>query len=86
MQTAPKYAPSERAVRPVIGWAVVADQKIKIRTVSDTRRAAIVNFLVTDRSCFIHGHMTDEEIERLWLQQRQGADVEFVTISLGAVQ
>lgn len=64
------------------GWAVIDNGYILVRTVSDTRRAAIVNWLGTERNCFISIHMTDEQIERLWFQFRTAAvDVEHVTIS-----
>lgn len=43
------------------GWAVVNGGKIDARTVCDTRRAAIVNWLVTNTEVF-----TDEAIERAW--------------------
>ena len=39
--------------RAAIGWAVIDDGKIKFRTVSDTRRAAMVNWLVTEHNCMI---------------------------------
>lgn len=81
----PSYAQKPQTIRPVIGWAVVENLEIKIKTVSDTRRAAIVNFLVTERDTMILNSMTDEMIERIWFQRRQGAEVEYVTISYGAL-
>lgn len=65
-----------------VGWAVIDNGDIKVRTVSDTRRAAIVNWLVTERSQFIYGSDSDEHIERLWWRLRTDeVDVECVTIT-----
>lgn len=49
------------------GWAVKEGDVINIRTVSDTRRAAIVNWLVIVPKVMIYNHMTDDEIESRWL-------------------
>lgn len=65
-----------------IGWAVIENGKIKVRTVSDTRRAAIANFLCTERHLLIEDWMSDGEIERIWCYERLGASVEYVTITL----
>lgn len=62
-------------------FAVVADEKINVRTVSDTRRAAIVNWLVVDCNCLILRTDTDEQIEHLWEQERGNASVAAVEIS-----
>lgn len=75
-----EYAPNPPLADEVYGWAIVDERGIRIKTVSDTRRAAIVNFLVTDRGTIIWNHMTDEHIERLWFQNCQGAYVEYVTV------
>lgn len=49
------------------GWAVVdPDGKINVRTVCDTRRAALVNWLVTEKKRFITAFDSDETIERWW--------------------
>lgn len=53
------------------GWAVIDGSGINVRTVSDSRRAAIVNWLVTN-GYMILAHHTDEEIERLWEQAGGG--------------
>lgn len=64
-----------------IGWAVVDNGDIKVNTVSDTRRASIINWLVTERGCRIYNQMTDEQIERLWFQYRPDeVDVSYVSI------
>jgi hypothetical protein len=48
------------------GWAVLDDGQINVRTVSDTRRAALVNWLVTERNILILAQTSDEAIEALW--------------------
>jgi hypothetical protein len=48
------------------GWAVVTDFKIDINTVSETRRGALVNWLVRVAGIMIYQWHTDEEIETLW--------------------
>ena len=47
-------------------YAVVENEKIDVRTVSETRRAAIVNWLVVSRRIPIFLGTTDEEIEEIW--------------------
>jgi hypothetical protein len=48
------------------GWAVRDAQGVKLKTVSDTRRAAIVNWLVTECQVLITNAMPDDVIERQW--------------------
>jgi len=62
-------------------FAVIANEKINVQTVSDTRRAAIVNWLVVDRACLILRTDTDEQIEHLWEQEQGDASVVAVEIS-----
>lgn len=61
-------------------FAVIANEKIDVRTVSDTRRAAIVNWLVVDRGCPIFNSDTDEQIDHLWEQECGDATVAAVEI------
>lgn len=68
------------------GWAAIENGRILVRTVSDTKRAAMVNFLVTERNTFIYSETTDEEIERMWHRYKQGAEIDYVTISQGVMQ
>lgn len=50
-----------------IGWAVFTGTgRVLIRTVSDTRRAAIVNFLVSECQKMVFSRHTDEDIENMW--------------------
>ncbi len=62
-------------------FAVIAGEKIDVRTVSETRRAAIVNWLVVSRACLISSMTTDEQIEALWDEFGRDADVASVEIS-----
>ena len=49
------------------GWAVIDGQGVlNVRTVSPTRRAAIVNWLLTDKGLMAFDVATDEQIERQW--------------------
>lgn len=57
---------SERAE----GYAVMREGKIDIRTVSPTRRAAIVNDLVVNCACPVFAKTTDAQIEDLWREHR----------------
>lgn len=51
------------------GWAVKdVDTGINIRTVSDTRRAAIVNWLVVECGVAVSMGHDDLQIEKLWRQ------------------
>ena len=48
------------------GWAVAHDGQILLKTVSDTRRAALVNWIyVYGRTTVLDGY-SDELIEQLW--------------------
>ncbi len=47
------------------GWAVVSG-RILVNTVSETRRAAIVNYLVAHHNINITNAWTDGDIERCW--------------------
>lgn len=65
------------------GWAVVIWDEISVRTVSDTRRNAIVNWLVIDRDIKIYDTTSDEIIEECWhkLSLLSGAQAIPVTVS-----
>jgi len=65
----------------VRGWAVIDGGKINVCTVSDTRRAAIVNWLIVQKCVMVLASTTDEEIERLWWENRgTTAEVSVVVI------
>ena len=48
------------------GWAIIEDIGIDVRSVSPTRRAAIVNWLVTRAGIMIYSTTTDKQIEECW--------------------
>jgi hypothetical protein len=50
---------------PAKGWAVAVNGVIDVRTVSPTRRAAIVNWLVTHGK-LVFAKDSDEKIETMW--------------------
>lgn len=54
------------------GWAVVSKGKILVKTISDTRRAAIVNWMVTERSVLVRASWDDDTIERIWHESNRG--------------
>lgn len=63
------------------GWGVVDRDGINIRTVSDTRRAAIINWLVTEARTMISNAHEDDHINALWDAQRGDAIVTPIVIS-----
>jgi hypothetical protein len=64
------------------GWAVRESAgEILVKTVSDTRRAAIVNYLVVEHQFMVTRLHSDHEIENLWRHYGKYADVLEVTIS-----
>lgn len=69
------------------GWAILNSHdeteipKINVRSVSPTKRGAIVNFLVTDRGYYVTNDMTDAQIERAWVELRREAIVTRVIIT-----
>lgn len=54
----------------VLGWAVIQSRQILIRTVTNTRIGAIVNYLGTVHEIQVTGAHSEEEIERAWLRVR----------------
>lgn len=52
------------------GWAVATGDEIHPRTVSDTRRSAIVNWLVVHAGTAVYLNWPDAQIERAWLAAR----------------
>lgn len=71
-----------------VGWAVVSGQ-ILVNTVSETRRAAIVNYLVTKHAINITNKWSDEDIERCWAHwgaYSQCSEVSIVAASPATLQ
>jgi hypothetical protein len=71
----------------VAGWAVKVMSEIAIRTVSSTRRSAIVNFLHINIQPISNAH-SDEQIEAIWngVRGRFGLEVVEVTVIEGRPQ
>jgi hypothetical protein len=68
----------------VAGWAVKVGEDIDVRTISPTRRAAIVNFLHCNIQPILNS-FPDATIERIWdgTKDRFGLEVVEVTIIEG---
>lgn len=62
-------------------WAVVDGVGINIRTVSPTRRAAIVNWLCTEARLLATNLATDEDIEGMWQANKGNSDVVRVIVT-----
>ena len=73
------YVPSPKIVATQ-GFAVAKDGVIDVRTISDTGRAAIVNWLVVNGGIMIFPHDAYENIEALWRAIRGSAEVIIVKI------
>jgi hypothetical protein len=64
------------------GWAVVTlSGNIFVKTISDTRRAAIVNWLVTEHRHLVMNSDTDEDIESMWCHYGRHVDCRRVRIT-----
>ena len=62
-------------------WIVVDEDKtVHPLTISGTRRAAIVNWLLSRKNLVITPVMDDEQIEKLWNANRGNAEIETVAI------
>ena len=71
-----------RVMTRAVGWAVVASgARIFVKTVSDTRRAAIINWLVTEKEQLITIFDDDLSIEKMWKHHGSYVDCRQVTIS-----
>ena len=66
----------------VKGYAVITNDKIDVRTVSLTRRAAIVNWLVVEGGRMVYSSTTDEDIEKMWIELHGTSQVVAVEIGL----
>lgn len=63
-----------------MGWAVVSANKLYVRSVSETRRAAIVNWLLTEKDVCVMSYHTDLAIEEMWKHHGRYVDCREVTI------
>lgn len=86
LSTPPKPAPDEAIakVREARGWAIVKeiDDSINVRSVSPTRRAAVVNWLCTERGLMALNTTSDDQIERIWRANKRGYDVREIALAL----
>jgi len=62
------------------GYAIFTDDKISVNTVSETRRASIVNWLVVHRGILITNDMTDARIESFW--KRWGSEARIIKVEI----
>ena len=67
---------------PTRGWAVCHKNIVQVATVAPTRRAAIVNWLATDKDIMALAECPDDVLEKLWKTLRDDADVVEVAIKL----
>ena len=75
---------SETTMADAHGYAIVENDVINVRSVSPTRRGAIVNFLITDCGLLVLNSAPDNAIELMWLDRRGTAEVVAVRITRGA--
>jgi hypothetical protein len=64
------------------GWAVVEGDLIDLRTVSETRRAAIVNWLVVRPRIMVYASWDDEDIEYQWNNNRNLRGAEVIKVNI----
>lgn len=62
------------------GFGIVEFDGLDMRTVSPTRRATIINWLVVQANQMISSRHTDEQIESLWDEHRGEAMVRPVRV------
>lgn len=62
------------------GFAVCTKDGLDMHTVSDTRRAAIVNWLVAAKKHMIFTYDTDAMIEQMWAEAKGSAQVVPVSV------
>ncbi|MEQ1523382.1 MAG: hypothetical protein ABL936_19125 [Aestuariivirga sp.] len=67
------------------GWAVFSGDTPIITTVSPTRTAAIINFLVTEWRIMVLQSATSDQIEQAWQDHKRDFDVHEVTVARKAV-
>jgi hypothetical protein len=68
-------------VDPMRGWAVRDRDGIVVRTVSDTRRSAIVNWLaIGPPRVILRDGVLDEQIEAIWRTLAPGFDAVVIEV------
>lgn len=68
-----------------VGWAVSDNSAIIVNTVSDTRRAAIVNWLVAGKNVMVYSETTDEQIDVMWNRYSRGLGVSVGRVKIQAL-
>ncbi len=64
----------------IMGWAVMAGDTILVKTVSDTDRAARINWLFTHGTLILAQH-TDSDVDALWEKHKESG-VEVVRVKI----
>jgi hypothetical protein len=62
------------------GWGVVDQNGINMKSVSETRRAALINWLAATNRAYITNVLTDDALNALWEERRGNAQVQRVRI------
>lgn len=57
------------------GFGVIDHDGLRVRTVSDTRQAAIVNWLMTEGRTLVRSYHSEDQIEAMWNAKRGEAMV-----------
>jgi hypothetical protein len=66
------------------GWAVVQNGELLVKTVSPTRRAAIVNWLVVEGGLFVQDAWSDAMIETAWEHAHSFKNAELAEVTIRA--
>jgi hypothetical protein len=62
------------------GWGILDQNGISMKSVSETRRAALINWLAATNRTYITGVITDDALNSLWEERRGDALVMRVRI------
>jgi hypothetical protein len=68
-----------------IGWAVTVDGVIQLKSVSDTRTAAIVNYLFVNGIFRALRLSTDEDIQDAWFNRPDPEKVQVVQVNISVI-
>lgn len=63
------------------GWAVTVANEVQMRTVSDTRRSALVNYLHLNVG-MVPASASDRDIERLWKAAKRIRKADIVEVQV----
>lgn len=74
---------------PIKAFAVKTPHGVDVRTIGDTRRYAIVNWLVAGarnpRTCMVTSVMSNHVIERLWDERAHEAGAEVIEVAISEI-